>query len=90
MNATFAQHTQYSSHWNYGLGATVRVYCIVCVLLLGGRPFSWGIRLALSLRPKEKTHVRYGANKWCLQSNRMKERLSARKYRVCVIMSVAQ
>ena len=46
------------------------VYCLCLSSSFRGIPFSWGIRLALSLRPKEKTHVRYGANKWCLQSNR--------------------
>jgi hypothetical protein len=47
------RHTQYSSHWNDGFGATHRVYCIDLSKFYssGDPPLRGGVRLALSLRP---------------------------------------
>ena len=38
------------------MGATDRIYCIETLMIIfffGGIPYSWGIRLALSLRPEK-------------------------------------
>jgi hypothetical protein len=63
------QHTQYGSQIGIIVGSDSQLELCLCLSsILWEIPFSWGIRLALSLRPIEKTHVRHGANRWCLQS----------------------
>src|SRR5271163_1617941 len=58
------RHTRCSSHFYWGLRTIVLI--IVMSSILRGSPFLGAFRLACLC---DKTHVRYTANRRCLQSN---------------------